>query len=128
MCDGRFAPNFEDVRSTILTHWNEMRSLPPPSHHDDPQRYGTHLPATKPRSSTTTMSCEAPMPKKPKLEAEEAAEDDAEEEEEGEAPALHQAEKNDDGDSFFALSNTRRCTVRSYRGKTLIDIREVSFI
>ena len=72
------------------------------------------------------MSCEAPMPKKQKLETEEAAEDDAAEEEE-EAPALHQAEKNDDGDSFFALSKTRRCTVRSYRGKTLIDIREVSF-
>uniref|UniRef100_A0A7S2W2M6 Transcriptional coactivator p15 (PC4) C-terminal domain-containing protein n=2 Tax=Eucampia antarctica TaxID=49252 RepID=A0A7S2W2M6_9STRA len=32
--------------------------------------------------------------------------------------------KNDDGDAFFELSSDKRCTVRSWNGRILIDIRQ----
>ena len=32
--------------------------------------------------------------------------------------------KNDEGDSYFELDRYKRVTIRQFRGKTLIDIRE----
>jgi hypothetical protein len=34
-------------------------------------------------------------------------------------------QRNSDGDAFFELSTNRRVSVRKFKGKTLVDIREV---
>eukprot|EP00523_Entomoneis_sp_CCMP467_P010172 CAMPEP_0168732154 /NCGR_PEP_ID=MMETSP0724-20121128/7629_1 /TAXON_ID=265536 /ORGANISM="Amphiprora sp., Strain CCMP467" /LENGTH=128 /DNA_ID=CAMNT_0008779173 /DNA_START=31 /DNA_END=417 /DNA_ORIENTATION=+ len=83
-------------------------------------------------------SLEEPKPKKQRVEEEEddddddeeknevgksepADEDDEEEEnEEQEVAAL----RNGDGEAYFELSPKRRATVREFRGKSLVDIRE----
>ena len=43
----------------------------------------------------------------------------------GEA-AAPEVKLNDASEAYFELSGTRRATVRQFKGKTLVDIREVS--
>ena len=63
-----------------------------------------------------------------------SAEEDDEKQEGGSAEAEMEGnsdgqkvelQRNSDGDAFFELSSNRRISVRKFKGKTLVDIREV---
>lgn len=76
------------------------------------------------------MSLEAHKPKKQKVEEAAAAafagaEQDNEATTTDTTTAIVAAQRNANGEAFFYLSKTRRVTVRQFKGKTLVDIREV---
>ncbi|KAM0753011.1 PC4-domain-containing protein [Meredithblackwellia eburnea MCA 4105] len=67
-----------------------------------------------------------PKTKKSKLKKSDSSDEDDQQHEQKQLakPVGGPLSKNDDGDSFLELSNTRRVTVRSFKGNVLIDIRE----
>jgi hypothetical protein len=80
-------------------------------------------------SQAAMKSKEEPKAKRPKLGDEEVKEEDDDDDEEKETPSTNTTtttlERNDDGDAYIELSPKRRCTVRQWKGKVLVDIREV---
>jgi hypothetical protein len=85
-------------------------------------------------SKAAMKSKEVPKAKRPKLSDDKEAEeeqddDDDDDDDEEETPSTNTTtttlERNDDGDAYIELSSKRRCTVRQWKGKVLVDIREV---
>jgi hypothetical protein len=84
------------------------------------------------------MSVQQSAPRKRKIKEEQQDDETIEDQEErqkvkgepefeNESAAELKVKKNSDGESFLELSSMRRVTVRMYRRKVLVDIREVRF-
>lgn len=74
------------------------------------------------------MSAELPPAKKVKTEPKDEPEDDVADQVGSEANEVVSEDpslKDQNGDIYFEISKKRRCTVRSFKGNTLVDIREV---
>ena len=69
-----------------------------------------------------SASLQEPKPKKAKVEDNNGTKN---EEEDAKSPSLAEAQRNEQGEAYFELSKTRRVTIRQFKGKTLVDIREV---
>jgi hypothetical protein len=73
------------------------------------------------------MSAEEPKSKKPRTEDVSDEEDSKQDDEDGSTAAV-EAQQNEQGESFFDLTKSKRVTVRDFKGKTYVDIREVRIL